>query len=256
MSNDLKDCPFCGSKPVMKHIGNDHTKSRAVEVKCSNVECRIARTDKAFRHDHAWLTNVATEGWNRRPALATPPVASGALPDVTQALGNIPRFGMQSFMESDGDVSNQISIDPDGDYLLRDDVVELLRASAEAAVIKIDPTVQGMADCMDMVRQELIEAGVIGPGIAPMFVASAVMAKLASAAAPNAALVEAAVAAEREACAVICDEMQAHYSAYKDTALLNGDVELSNAASGEPRAAEFIAQAIRARAALAQAGAA
>ena len=81
MSTELKDCPFCGSKPTMKHIGNDHTKSRAVEVRCSNIECRVARTDKAFRNDHAWLTAVAVEGWNRRPALA----ASGgnAAPGLT-----------------------------------------------------------------------------------------------------------------------------------------------------------------------------
>lgn len=45
-----------------------------------------------------------------------------------------------------------------------------------------DPTVQGMADCMDMVRQELIEAGVIGADVAPMFIANAVLAKLAASA--------------------------------------------------------------------------
>lgn len=61
------------------------------------------------------------------------------------------------------------------------------------------------------------------------------------------AYAEEAVRAEREACAVICDELQEHFAAYKDTALLNGDVELSNAASGEPRACEAIAAAIRAR---------
>lgn len=54
-------------------------------------------------------------------------------------------------------------------------------------------------------------------------------------------------AAEREACAVICDELEQHWSDYKDTALLNGDVALSNAASGEPRAARTISAAIRAR---------
>lgn len=52
---------------------------------------------------------------------------------------------------------------------------------------------------------------------------------------------------EREACATICDEMREFYSAYKDTALLNGDIDLSNAASGEPMACEYIASAIRAR---------
>lgn len=48
-----------------------------------------------------------------------------------------------------------------------------------------------------------------------------------------------------EEAALVCDEMGEHWAAYKDTALLNGDVALSNAASGEPRAAEFLAKAIR-----------
>ena len=50
-----------------------------------------------------------------------------------------------------------------------------------------------------------------------------------------------------EMCAVVPDELGEHYSAIKDTALLNGDVELSNASSGEPRACIAIADAIRAR---------
>jgi len=54
--------------------------------------------------------------------------------------------------------------------------------------------------------------------------------------------------ARREAlmeAATVCDELESHYSAYKDTAMLNGDVGLSNAASGEPRAARFIAAELR-----------
>lgn len=54
-------------------------------------------------------------------------------------------------------------------------------------------------------------------------------------------------AAERDACAKVCEEMAQHWSDYKDTALLNGDVQLSNAASGEPRAANALAELIRAR---------
>ena len=50
---------------------------------------------------------------------------------------------------------------------------------------------------------------------------------------------------EREACAKLCDEMQEHYASLKDAALLNGDVELSNASSGEPRACEYLAGTIR-----------
>ena len=50
---------------------------------------------------------------------------------------------------------------------------------------------------------------------------------------------------ERERAANICEELFQHYSAVKDTALLNGDIALSNAASGEPRACLVIATAIR-----------
>lgn len=72
----LKPCAFCGSAPSVRYIGNEHTKTRAVTVKCSNPECRVERTDKAFHRDHAWLANVAAEAWNRRPAsAASAPVA-------------------------------------------------------------------------------------------------------------------------------------------------------------------------------------
>ena len=54
------------------------------------------------------------------------------------------------------------------------------------------------------------------------------------------------IAAEtREECANVCDELETHYSDYCSTALLNGDVALANAASGEPRACRAIAEAIR-----------
>lgn len=48
---------------------------------------------------------------------------------------------------------------------------------------------------------------------------------------------------EKTAC--ICDEYGLLMSAEKDSALLAGKLELSNAMSGEPRAAAFLAQAIR-----------
>lgn len=56
-----------------------------------------------------------------------------------------------------------------------------------------------------------------------------------------------AVARAIEECAVICEELETHYTDYASTALLNGDVALSNAASGEPRACRAIAAAIRAK---------
>ena len=52
-------------------------------------------------------------------------------------------------------------------------------------------------------------------------------------------------AAVAEECAVLCDELREHYAGLKDVALLNGDIELSNASSGEPRACEAVAAAIR-----------
>ena len=55
------------------------------------------------------------------------------------------------------------------------------------------------------------------------------------------------LAAERQAIADICDELEGHWSDYKDAALLNDDVALSNAASGEPRAARAIKEAVLAR---------
>ena len=58
---------------------------------------------------------------------------------------------------------------------------------------------------------------------------------------------QALLAVERQAVADICDELEQHWSEYKDAALLNGDVGLSNAASGEPRAARAIKAAVLAR---------
>ena len=55
---------------------------------------------------------------------------------------------------------------------------------------------------------------------------------------------QALLAAERQAVADICDELEEHWSEYKDAAMLNGDVALSNAASGEPRAARAIKAAV------------
>ena len=55
-------------------------------------------------------------------------------------------------------------------------------------------------------------------------------------------------AAKREAlleAAGMCDELEVHYSGYAATALLNDDLQLGLAASGEPRATRFIGEKIR-----------
>ena len=63
---NLLDCPFCGCDNIeLSHIGNDHTKSRKINVKCKG--CRASRTDAALRHNFDWLEGVAVTAWNRRP---------------------------------------------------------------------------------------------------------------------------------------------------------------------------------------------
>ena len=62
----LKPCPFCGSDAEQAQIGNNHTKTRSVKVKCSNKSCRFERTDSAIQNDIEWLEVVSTEAWNTR----------------------------------------------------------------------------------------------------------------------------------------------------------------------------------------------
>ena len=62
---DLLPCPFCGTDPDVRFIGNAHTKSRRIKVRCSG--CRIERTDAAIRYGFEWLRTVAEKNWNQRP---------------------------------------------------------------------------------------------------------------------------------------------------------------------------------------------
>ena len=60
----LLPCPFCEGEPLVARVGNEHTKTRKIVVKCGS--CRIQRTDATFKFDFAWLERVATEQWNKR----------------------------------------------------------------------------------------------------------------------------------------------------------------------------------------------
>jgi hypothetical protein len=68
----LKPCPKCLSPAEMHEIGNDHTKKRRITVKCTNKNCRLERTDAAFRNGMDWLRNVAIEEWNARAEQPAP----------------------------------------------------------------------------------------------------------------------------------------------------------------------------------------
>ena len=62
---ELKTCPFCGGRAEKKRIGNDYTRKRSIEIRCT--QCRVKRVDGAIRHGFDWLDEVATKNWNQRP---------------------------------------------------------------------------------------------------------------------------------------------------------------------------------------------
>jgi len=61
----LSPCPFCGGNASLKHIGNDHTKKRTIEIKCGG-KCRATMVNSALLRDFAWLENVSVSAWNQR----------------------------------------------------------------------------------------------------------------------------------------------------------------------------------------------
>lgn len=64
----LLDCPFCGSQPDVENIGNEHTKSRKIKIRCSG--CRVERVNAAINHSSSWLLERSVEQWNKRPIKA------------------------------------------------------------------------------------------------------------------------------------------------------------------------------------------
>lgn len=60
----MSDCPFCGGVPKIKFIGNNHTRSRSVEIQCTG--CRVKRRDGAIHHSQEWVAKVCIGFWNKR----------------------------------------------------------------------------------------------------------------------------------------------------------------------------------------------
>ena len=81
--------------------------------------------------------------------------------------------------------------------------IEKLVESAIAAELRRRQESELMADCMDMVRRDLIAARVIDATVPPMMVPEAVVAAL-----------QTAIAAEREACAKVCDRIASAIKLY------------------------------------------
>jgi len=60
----LLPCPFCGGEPKVRHIGNDHTRCKSVEISCT--DCRVSRIDSARVHGFDWLEEITAKFWNNR----------------------------------------------------------------------------------------------------------------------------------------------------------------------------------------------
>ena len=66
--DELKDCPFCGGRPIAFLQGNEYLNKMgrkvSITIKCPN--CRIQRTDAVRSHNLEWLETIAIEQWNNR----------------------------------------------------------------------------------------------------------------------------------------------------------------------------------------------
>lgn len=61
---ELLPCPFCGGEAKKTFIGNDFTKKRSVEIKCT--KCFTKQVTGAIRNNHDWCDKKGTEQWNQR----------------------------------------------------------------------------------------------------------------------------------------------------------------------------------------------
>ena len=61
----LQDCPFCGGRPRVTPIGNEHSARRVVIIKCK--KCRVERRDASLKFGFDFLWNAARDNWNQRP---------------------------------------------------------------------------------------------------------------------------------------------------------------------------------------------
>ncbi len=60
----LLSCPFCGGEPKKTFIGNDHTRSRKVEIKCT--KCFTKQVTATLRYGFEQCEEWANEKWNAR----------------------------------------------------------------------------------------------------------------------------------------------------------------------------------------------
>lgn len=61
---DILPCPFCGNDVELILRGNEFTKERSAEIKCSS--CNVVMVVGAIRNDLDWCTAIAINKWNKR----------------------------------------------------------------------------------------------------------------------------------------------------------------------------------------------
>ncbi len=60
----MLSCPFCGGEAKKTFIGNNHTKSRKIEVKCT--KCFTKQVTATIRYGFDQCEKWADEKWNSR----------------------------------------------------------------------------------------------------------------------------------------------------------------------------------------------
>lgn len=60
----LLPCPFCGGSAKFTTTGNDRTRIRKAEIKCT--KCHVTRATAAMLHNLEWCGRKAVELWNMR----------------------------------------------------------------------------------------------------------------------------------------------------------------------------------------------
>jgi len=63
-ADKLLPCPFCGGKPELTFIGNDYSKKRKVEIKCTSCHCTMVNA--GIRTGSKQLSILSIEAWNKR----------------------------------------------------------------------------------------------------------------------------------------------------------------------------------------------
>jgi len=65
-ADELLPCPFCGFIPELIFIGNDYSKKRSVDVKCTNINCRVGVTVGGVHTGSKQVALWAIGIWNKR----------------------------------------------------------------------------------------------------------------------------------------------------------------------------------------------